>query len=186
MGQSTNGILFFGFDLGEDFETPWEEDDMEFEDYYYDKMREKYPDKYPERVRWDRNDEQFSAYVSAKEKLIEDTCIVDIHCSCEYPVYYVAISEANFIMWAGILFSLPLGLFISILSGEWIFFFSVFLLGCMDLSWIFVFYQEKKKNPFFNELNKNHAIVFKVEFKEVFLNEWWKRFKGKEKGTGKA
>jgi len=80
------------------------------------------------------------------------------------PTFPLTLSEANFIMWAGILFSLPLGLFISILSGEWVFLFSVFLLGCFDLLWIFIFYNEKKQNPFFNEITSKHGLFF--EFKE--------------------
>lgn len=92
MGISSDGILFFGIDLGvdEDMESPW--NDGDWEDIYYEKMREKFPGKYPEKNYIDKD--KSKAFFVAKKELEDNGCIIGIHCSFEYSMLYVAVTES--------------------------------------------------------------------------------------------
>lgn len=111
MGVSTNGILFYGIDLGEDFEYDrealpftdeqygvWEEDGKEWEDLWAALHGVFGPSvEYGE-----ENKEVFHAYWDKKGELEKTSpCEVDLHCSYEYPIYYVALRGANFTAYRG-------------------------------------------------------------------------------------
>lgn len=81
MGQSTDGILAFGVDFGEDIEMPWGDD---FEEYLHEEAS----------LIWKSgmSDEESSKYFAACRK-VEAACPVEvvIHCSLDYPMYILAV-----------------------------------------------------------------------------------------------
>lgn len=101
MGVSTDGILFFGFDLGEDEENewPWEEEDEDWENAYLKRKGfETVPftaDGSPGRSKYE------SYYEKRKELLKECACTIGHHCSDSYGMRYVALKDHNMYAWRG-------------------------------------------------------------------------------------
>lgn len=115
MGTSTNAILFYGFTFGE--EKPWVEDlesedsqDEEgWEEAYAKAMGLERPEEpFPPGVRnpktynYDHTPEEqpvidrYRAFWDAKRKLVEKSGVeIGTHCSCDYPMYYVCVSESE-------------------------------------------------------------------------------------------
>lgn len=86
MGTSTDGILFFGIDLGEDEDDsfPWQGED--WEDFAADKLGVSRPE-----VPWEGNEDVFRKYWKEKAEAIEALeCEIGTHCSDSYPCYFVA------------------------------------------------------------------------------------------------
>jgi hypothetical protein len=95
MGQSTDGILFFGVCFDDD-EAPWQlaeegidydYDDWLFSLYYQSYERAPRPDK-------DSNpkayDEWIQEYITMKDKIPVE---INTHCSSDYPMFYLHIRE---------------------------------------------------------------------------------------------
>lgn len=96
MGQSTDAILFFGFDLGEDFEAPWSgEDDTDtgddWEDVYAEKKGLERPVHLCELMKWTPDQKiEYGEWSSKKSALVKDVGVaMSSHCSCECPMHYV-------------------------------------------------------------------------------------------------
>jgi hypothetical protein len=102
MSIDSDGILFFGIDLGveEDLDLPWDEEyDGDWEQMYYAKMREKFTEKYPEK---DYNDDiKMKAYFAAKKELEDNGSMIGVHCSFNHSMLYVAVSESNLVAYRG-------------------------------------------------------------------------------------
>lgn len=101
MGQSTDGIIFFGFNLGSSddgfsLDELWGVgvDDADWEAEYAKRKgilppSEEYDDS-PE-VQKKHHD-----YWEVKRKLVAaEPCSIDFHCSGDYPVYYVSIKRTQ-------------------------------------------------------------------------------------------
>jgi len=106
MGQSTDAYLFFGFDLGEDWEPPWgDEDDPETPDDWESAWAEKKGVVRPKHLwglmEWTPEQEaEYRAWDAAKDKAIEGIDVkTGSHCSSEYPIHYVYIRQ--FHAWRG-------------------------------------------------------------------------------------
>lgn len=87
MSTSTDGILFWGihFDEGE-FEPGWE-----WEDAYAATKGVIKPT-----APYEGNENIYSAYWAAKRDAVESAgCLVDAHCSGEYPMFYVAVKASQ-------------------------------------------------------------------------------------------
>jgi hypothetical protein len=99
MGQSTDAILFFGFDLGEDFIPPWEDDspheDWSWDDYYAQKKGLKYPAHLEGLAEFTpEQSDEYGRYLEERSKLVEAAgAKMSTHCSCEYPMHYVYVRE---------------------------------------------------------------------------------------------
>ena len=108
MGVSTNAILFWGYTWkDEETRRPWtigkdcsddeedEEDEEDWEDRYAAAMGlERYDEEATEKQR--------DQYWNAKQKLIEkSSCLVDTHCSCDFPMPYVAIAKSRILAHRG-------------------------------------------------------------------------------------
>ena len=101
MGQSTNGILFYGILIdGDECECQFGEEDNEWEKVYAGMMGIHEPDEWLEgdennlklwREYWSRRDENCK----------ESPCIIDLHCSCDYPCHYIAIRETHMVAHRG-------------------------------------------------------------------------------------
>lgn len=96
MGQSTNAILFFGIDLGEDAELPWLAEDSEHEEceeFLADKLVPNRPD-----CDYEGNEELFDVYWDKRHAVVKDLgCAVATHCSCDYPMHYIFLTGFRWI-----------------------------------------------------------------------------------------
>lgn len=126
MGQSTDAILFYGYCWDEETARPWtigkddDEDDEECWEERYAKARglerPSTPYPYPERTvpRTRENNysdtptdysadelaaiELYRQFWDAKRKLAEQSaCMVDTHCSADYPMPYVCIRASRLV-----------------------------------------------------------------------------------------
>jgi len=90
MGQSTNGLLYYGFtfcDPDEDGDPPW--------------ATEGGPPA-PGVEYSDETRQQFHAYWDAKREFIKSTGITIVnHCSCDYPMYAIAAAESEHTAYRG-------------------------------------------------------------------------------------
>lgn len=78
MGISSDGILFFGFDIGE--EVPWIEDDCEdYEDW----------------ILWKLGCNEDADFDERGSFFKEAGCRIGLHCSYDYPMYYVYLIDKN-------------------------------------------------------------------------------------------
>lgn len=78
MGLSTDAILFYGFSLEEDEQYEYEgEFDERDHDCYLGRLC----------------DEMWNKPIHG--------CVLGTHCSCEYPIYYVAIQGTQTVAWRG-------------------------------------------------------------------------------------
>lgn len=100
MGISSDGIIAFGYAVGEDFEFPWEDGDIDewwkkvngFKDLY-----EPYSiDGYAEG--WSSDDSRFSEYFAHRHKW-EDAYPMPFelvnYCSCDYPIYALIVNGSK-------------------------------------------------------------------------------------------
>ena len=89
MGTSTNGMLYWGYELGD--EIPWDDVDGDgWEDVYMEAIGDGRPD-----LEYEGNEEIFSAYWDRKYETTEELSVeVTRHCSCDYPMYAAVISES--------------------------------------------------------------------------------------------
>lgn len=99
MGVSTDGILFYGILLDEDidykFQNYYDEDtsediEVDWEEYYAKQVgvippKEEYDDTNP-------GDYQ-KFWKESREAVAESHCEIGVHCSFDYPMYYVAVKE---------------------------------------------------------------------------------------------
>lgn len=97
MSSDANGILFFGFDLGDEG-LPWEDWDrwldggVEVDDYIAFKLGAKIPkNEYSS----DTSAEYYKYWDKKKKVLMESGCKVCIHRGYAYPMYYVCLSDKN-------------------------------------------------------------------------------------------
>jgi hypothetical protein len=92
MGVTTDAILFFGIDLGEDEgEFAWldSEKDLDASDYIAEKMGVPRPD-----CEYSGNEQLYSAYWKKKREIMEQLgCDIDYHCTSELPLYYVYLTD---------------------------------------------------------------------------------------------
>jgi hypothetical protein len=93
MGQSTDGIVAFGFNLGEELPGAWvdEEGDsggFDFEEFVLAQAGVKYPDG-----EFKRNDPRWDTYRKAREEALA-ACPAKLvtHCSCDYPMFFLAVN----------------------------------------------------------------------------------------------
>lgn len=97
MGVSTDAIIAFGFDLGE--ETPSflkpngdDESSIEFEEFVTNEAGINYPDGFR------YGTPEYTAYSEARDAALK-ACPVDVvmHCSYDYPMYFLAVrgTEVN-------------------------------------------------------------------------------------------
>jgi hypothetical protein len=97
MGQSTDAYLFFGFD----FHDGESSDD----DLWYDAadiLLNDWDEEYAVRrgtprptMAYEENKDAHRAFWDAKNKLVEESgCTINTHCSGEYPVFFVCITES--------------------------------------------------------------------------------------------
>lgn len=97
MGVSTNAILFYGIDIGE--EVPdWDEDALdEWEVTYASRLGIKEPE-----VPYNDNEEVHKKYWDNKSKLAKASgCKVGQYCCSEYPMRYVALKETETTVYRG-------------------------------------------------------------------------------------
>jgi hypothetical protein len=94
MGTSTDGILFFGIDLGE-CGFLWEEwleenetDDIDM--YVAFRLGVKEPQcEYSEATK-----SEYNKYFGAKRAVLKESgCSIEYHCSYDYPMFYVCLSD---------------------------------------------------------------------------------------------
>ena len=92
MGQSTDGILFYGIHFEEDAELPWNrEDDVDNEEW----ITELYGLPKPEEGWSEETRVVYDEYWGKQKEIIKEVGIViGVHCSCDYPMYYVGIAES--------------------------------------------------------------------------------------------
>jgi len=95
MTISSDGILFFGIELGDDYdnEWPWEQvgDEEEWEAFVAEKLGVKKPD-----VPYEGNEAVHSAYWDAKRDIIKPLdCEIGLHCSYDHGMLYVALKSKN-------------------------------------------------------------------------------------------
>lgn len=97
MGISTDGLLIFGFDLGEEFPKGIYGSEEEYEDCEDHNLEDVIADKAGLKYREDFTDEEAKVYF-AKKRDLEATCPISIeyHCSYECPMYIIAIRGAKF------------------------------------------------------------------------------------------
>ena len=99
MDVSTNGILYFGIELGdeEDVCFPWddfvdEENDIYVDDYVAHKLGVDEPD-----IPYEGNEELYSKFWEEKSAAIKATgCEVDYHGSSACVMYYVTLTAKHF------------------------------------------------------------------------------------------
>lgn len=94
MGVSTNGILFYGICVDpEDVEIPWHEGDMDIEEYYAKQMGLDAPDEeYSDEV---IIQDKYHKFWKERNKIhAASKCEVVYHCSYDYPMYGMAISDS--------------------------------------------------------------------------------------------
>lgn len=89
MSQSTDATLAYGYDLGEIFVPEENEDDDDVESYLMNKLRAAvgFTEKWIQGVGedyWNRH----------REATKKTGVYIDIHCSCEYPMYALVIPES--------------------------------------------------------------------------------------------
>ncbi|MFA5025081.1 MAG: hypothetical protein WC503_01040 [Candidatus Shapirobacteria bacterium] len=94
MGQSTDAYLYYGIQLEEGYELPWQkeiDEELYWEDFYANEMGVFHPiEEYDENTK-----SIYKEYWDKKRVLIKECkCEVDSHCSCDYPIYYVCIKES--------------------------------------------------------------------------------------------
>ena len=97
MSQSTNAILFYGIDLGEDFQIPeslMKDGEFAHEEVYAIRMGWKPPD-----VEWSKDPDvraQYSRWFKEQRHIISAAaCAVGTHCSFDYPMYYVYVQSSK-------------------------------------------------------------------------------------------
>jgi len=97
MGQSTDGLLFYGFLIpgGEDGEPAfWESEDdpdAEHDKFIAAKLGVVEPD-----VPYEGNNEAFSAYWTKQREVLKTIPVTVVsHCSGDYPMYAIAISSTS-------------------------------------------------------------------------------------------
>jgi len=94
MGVSTDAILFFGIDLGENNEFPWidEEDGADVESFIAAKLGVSRPD-----CEYEGNEKLFSDYWNKRREVMRNLgCDVGWHCSGSYPMCFVCLEKFNF------------------------------------------------------------------------------------------
>lgn len=103
MGVSTNAVLFYGLLLDEDdFEDgyPWDADefDHDSEDFIAHTLRDLVTP-----TDWsDSNQEEIDKYFTARTAALDSTPVaIGIHCSYEYPMYYVYIKDTELTAYRG-------------------------------------------------------------------------------------
>lgn len=89
MGQSTDGILFYGVELGE----PYEVNTVSDEEWIYNHWN--WSNRYAERKGMVRKEgESREAFYDRKTKTIKASgCTVDTHCHSDYPKLYVFVKK---------------------------------------------------------------------------------------------
>lgn len=97
MGVTTNGLLFFGIDLGEDWEPLWGEDfgfeDLEEFDDFLVKETPYANGSYPETA----SEEERDRWWKARKGIIEATPVDHvIHCSFDYPMHAFVVRGFSF------------------------------------------------------------------------------------------
>jgi hypothetical protein len=102
MGISSDGILFFGLDLGT--EPPWGSENIsDINDYVASKLGLDPPD-----VPFDENRKIYSEYWDKKKKILDRSCCeLDMHCSYDYEMYLVCLSKKKFSASRGYPLDLP-------------------------------------------------------------------------------
>ena len=85
MGVSTDGILTYGVDFGEDLPKPlmefMEDTENDYSEYFYEKLGVKY-----------ENYDSYEAFSLAKDKVKHDIpCEIVMHCSYDFPMYIISI-----------------------------------------------------------------------------------------------
>lgn len=96
MSTSTNGILVYGFLVGDEEEPPdWlipdEDGDREFDTFVAAKLGVSAPS-----VPFEGNEAAYKAYWDAKRKMLQ-TVAVDLvmHCSCDCPMYILGVKASK-------------------------------------------------------------------------------------------
>ena len=87
MGVSTNGIAFYGFPIEEweDFDsTPWEKLAEEDPEGYYEDWDDYYA------IKMGTTSNKWKEKRKLRDKC---KCTIGTHCSCDYPMYFVAIKH---------------------------------------------------------------------------------------------
>lgn len=106
MGVSTDAILAFGFDLGDDedrsiaevFNAPEGDDDgFDFDEWVGQKAGAIYPEGHA-----GIDSPEYVAYSTKKREAV-DSCPVELitHCSYDYPMYFLAIRGTEVRAWRG-------------------------------------------------------------------------------------
>jgi hypothetical protein len=96
MGQSTDGILFYGIAYDDDLELPWEAEEFEgeeldWEDWYAVQAGVERPT-----IPYEESEKVHEIYWDQKRNALEDQPIeIGTHCSCEYPMVYIAPKAIN-------------------------------------------------------------------------------------------
>ena len=113
MGQSTNGILFYGINLGENgdeftFDDEAEHYELDFETIYAAKHGLLEPEG-------DYDDlltrPLFKAYWDKKSSLLKSCpCEIDTYGSSDYPLYFVAVKAGKYLVHRGYTTEIPDGL----------------------------------------------------------------------------
>jgi len=102
MGTTTDAYLFYGFTIydpeeGEGEMPPWMDDEsdegsLEWEDVLATKLGLSKPDG-----AYIDHEGEYRTYWKERGKLAEGAgCVVDTHCSGEYPIYFVALKDKYF------------------------------------------------------------------------------------------
>jgi hypothetical protein len=99
MGQSSDAILFFGYDLGDSeddgyVKLPWmdENDTLDsWEDVWAEKKGLVRPKHLYGIKEWTPEQrKEYEEYRDKREELVEDVGVgISSHCSCHYPMYYI-------------------------------------------------------------------------------------------------
>lgn len=102
MGVSTDGILFFGIEIGD--HKPWGDDDDDWEDVVakaagIEKPADAYPDEGDHSLEAEAIRVKCNAWFVAKWKAVEAFWSVDVgfHCSSDDPMWYVAVKRLRWI-----------------------------------------------------------------------------------------
>lgn len=90
MGVSSDGLLVFGIDLGEELPEPWQAyEDFDFDDYLAESAG------HPA-WRSGMTDEESGAYHDQKWKIIEAAPVtLEEYCSYDFPMYILSIPETT-------------------------------------------------------------------------------------------
>jgi len=95
MSTTTDGNLYYGIQLGES--RPWTNEDLQYEDYDWEEYYAmKIGVKKPDAEYSDNTKHLYKEYWDNKHTLIKNSrCSIGIHCSFDYPLYYVCITKSK-------------------------------------------------------------------------------------------